>query len=1002
MAAPRPTLTTEEWSRHVQALRALAAQLVGGAEEREDLVQGAITAALERPPRALSWTWLAQVARNRARDLGRRRGRRPEQGPVGPDEPAAREDDTSEVVARLELHDELNRALRALSEPYRTTLYRRYFEGLTPLAIAADEGLPVNTVKTRLERGLAQLRARLERRHGPDLRAFAWLLRPASAPAPVLPPLVAGALGGSLLMVKKLPLFAVLLLVLLGSWRVARRDASRRASAESAALASELDRAPETVSELAPRAEESREERTTLAPEETLPTPASEGSLRVRVRWHDGDPAAGVRVLLRRHHAELSVPSTPIAARTSDAQGVAHFERLAPGGLQVFADRGEALPAEVVAGAERELVLALPAGLSVRGIVRDPAGRPLAGAELWLLAPWSPYDGFGMSRVARSDATGHFELRDVPLERDLGATADGYGPSKIVTLARPHAQSLLELVLTPEGGALAGRVVDEAGRGVAGAEVSFGGLGFDRGLKQPGGERSWAPRGTETDADGRFVLSGLARGARPLEVRARGFPLWSDVVDPAAVAGEIPVRLVPGATVVGTVRDAAGQPVAHAFVRAFTRALAPSFLQLGQYDDPSVFGSPFTLADELGRYRLEGVPAGQAQLYASPPRRTSDFMRAEFRAEAALAPRAGEELVWDPVLAPGHALRGRVLYSDGVPMKSTFVQCARVEAPEHERMTVYTDDEGRFALYRLSFEAHRLSVQLMAPPPGAAPLALASVWPDGPELELVADFPSESENGQGRVHGQLADPHGRLRGELGVGLESERGITHLASLDAEGGFEFTGLAAGRYRPLAFDGGELVLVGEWFLLGQDEARDLGRLDVPLAVTLTLRLTRAEALRTAEVRAHLILVGSSSGTFPSFGQDDELVLERTPGHYELRLWSPGSAQVLRRFELDGPRTLELALVPGAWRPVEIDWPADQAGATLHITVTDERGSVWEDSDISLRNTTSPFQSGALVPPGHYVLRARTDTGLSGEIEFAFEALDEPAPTLRIELR
>ncbi|MEQ1893298.1 MAG: sigma-70 family RNA polymerase sigma factor [Planctomycetota bacterium] len=1005
MESPRPTLSTEEWSRHVQALRVLAAELVGGAEEREDLVQGALAAALERPPRVLSWTWLAQVVRNRARDRGRRRGRRPGEARVeDAREPIASEDDTSEVVARLELHDELNRELRALSEPYRTTLYRRYFEGLTPLAIAAHDGVPVKTVKTRLERGLAQLRERLARRHGPDLRAFALLLRPASPPVPVPPPLLTGPLGGSLLMAKKLAFVALALLVVFGAWFVVRPASGARGREPDGDGAAALV-LPDVPGAPAPSfpAQTAREEPRGVAPEAAPVEPAREGRLRVKVRWHDGTPAAGVRVHLRRWHAELRVPSTPLAAATSDAAGLVLFEALAPGALHVSADRTQdVLATEVGAGEERELVLDLPAGLHVRGTVRTRDGRPLAGAEVWLLARWMPYDWHGMSCVARSDALGHFELRDAPLERGLGATAAGHAPSRIVTLERGHGEEPLELVLEPEGAALAGRVVDEAGLAVAGAAVCFGGLGFDLSYKAPGLERAWAPRATETDSEGHFVLAGLTPEARTLEVRARGFAPWSGTVAPGATFDECVVRLAPAASVVGTVRDAAGQPVAHASVRAFAQALAPRYLLQGQYDDPSVFGSPFTLADELGRYRLEGVPIGTAHLYASPPRREADFMRTEFHAEATLETRAGETLTWDPVLAPGHHLSGRVLYSDGEPMGDTFVQCLAVGAPEGERLTVFTDKEGRFALYNLTFEAHSLSVQLNAPPPDAQPLGLDSVWPDGPELELVASFPGASEHGQGRVTGELVDPHGRVRFELGAGLSSERGITYLSSLSADGRFEFTELPAGRYRPAAFDGDELVFEGDWFTLDGLEARDVGRLEVPPGVTLTLRLTRAESLRAAEVQAYLALAGTSMGSFLRFEQGDELVLERSPGRYELRLWSAGSAQVLRRFELDGPRTLELALVPGVWRPVDIEWPASDAGATLHLTVTDAQGSVWEDSDISLRNTTSPFKSGALVPPGHYVLRARTDTGLSGEIEFAFEALDEPAPALRIELR
>jgi hypothetical protein len=45
-------------------------------------------------------------------------------------------------------------------------LLYRYYEDMTPAEIAARQGIPVETVRTRLKRGLARLRDTLDRRHG--------------------------------------------------------------------------------------------------------------------------------------------------------------------------------------------------------------------------------------------------------------------------------------------------------------------------------------------------------------------------------------------------------------------------------------------------------------------------------------------------------------------------------------------------------------------------------------------------------------------------------------------------------------------------------------------------------------------------------------------------------------------------------------------------------------------------------------------------------------------
>jgi RNA polymerase sigma factor (sigma-70 family) len=104
--------------------------------------------------------WLAEVARNLARRAARRaeRVKRREVCAARPEaQPSA-----AELVERADLARTLARHVLALEEPYRSTLLLRYFEELPPRAIAAREGVPVSTIKTRLARGLDHLRARLD------------------------------------------------------------------------------------------------------------------------------------------------------------------------------------------------------------------------------------------------------------------------------------------------------------------------------------------------------------------------------------------------------------------------------------------------------------------------------------------------------------------------------------------------------------------------------------------------------------------------------------------------------------------------------------------------------------------------------------------------------------------------------------------------------------------------------------------------------------------------
>src|SRR5688572_30463784 len=163
-AEPRPV----ELLRHASWVRRLARRLVLDEAAADDLVQETLIAAWRRPAdgeRPLR-PWLASIARNFARQSARSESARRER-----EELAARPealDDASEVLERLELQRELVDAVRALGEPYRTTILLRYMEGLSCARIARRQGVPAATVRSRAQRGLEELRRRLLDRRGGD------------------------------------------------------------------------------------------------------------------------------------------------------------------------------------------------------------------------------------------------------------------------------------------------------------------------------------------------------------------------------------------------------------------------------------------------------------------------------------------------------------------------------------------------------------------------------------------------------------------------------------------------------------------------------------------------------------------------------------------------------------------------------------------------------------------------------------------------------------------
>ncbi len=126
--------------------------------EADDLVQDVFLAAMENL-HALAHVeavggWLAQIARNRAHDVLRRRKRAPPESDVGPSGSACGPEDAAEARRILA-------KIQALPEAYRETLVLRLVEGLTGPEIAEQVGLTPDSVRVNLHRGMKLLREAL-------------------------------------------------------------------------------------------------------------------------------------------------------------------------------------------------------------------------------------------------------------------------------------------------------------------------------------------------------------------------------------------------------------------------------------------------------------------------------------------------------------------------------------------------------------------------------------------------------------------------------------------------------------------------------------------------------------------------------------------------------------------------------------------------------------------------------------------------------------------------
>ena len=167
------------WERPIYAL---AYRVIGREEDARDVAQETFLRAFRALPgfkgQAKFSSWLYRIALNLCRDWIRRQRRAPVvQMPEGVDpsefaaetEPA---ESIEDLVARRELSDIVEEAMKILPEEQRTAIVLKEYHGLTFQEIADLQGVPLSTVKTRLYQGLSVLRRHLEKngRTAPQVR----------------------------------------------------------------------------------------------------------------------------------------------------------------------------------------------------------------------------------------------------------------------------------------------------------------------------------------------------------------------------------------------------------------------------------------------------------------------------------------------------------------------------------------------------------------------------------------------------------------------------------------------------------------------------------------------------------------------------------------------------------------------------------------------------------------------------------------------------------------
>jgi protocatechuate 3,4-dioxygenase beta subunit len=317
-------------------------------------------------------------------------------------------------------------------------------------------------------------------------------------------------------------------------------------------------------------------------------------------------------------------------------------------------------------------IFRLSAGRSLSGMVRDREGKPVIGTPLTTKNIYGTDANFSLIGhpfrahfTATTDNAGRWTLQDLPLTGRVVVGLEGEGIVHHELWADLAATNELPVLQARPAAFLEGRVLDSENQPIAGVEI----MALPTTALQVGAFKA------QSDATGRFRLSGLATGTYTISPRA---PEEKELVAPpltgmAAREGEtIPLPnlvLNSGAVVTGRVVDSeTGTPVSGSYI--------------------SGTGGNSSTVDAEGRYRLR-IAAGPANLYLGVPQ---DYLNETNERNITLA--LGESTVIDFRLKRAATFEGVARDETGKPVADLKITVTQ----QYSRKNDITDVGGHFSI----------------------------------------------------------------------------------------------------------------------------------------------------------------------------------------------------------------------------------------------------------------------------------------------------------------
>ncbi|MHC5064011.1 MAG: carboxypeptidase regulatory-like domain-containing protein [Planctomycetota bacterium] len=705
----------------------------------------------------------------------------------------------------------------------------------------------------------------------------------------------------------------------------------------------------------------------------------------------ENSPVPGAKV------TEVPVINVPLLGDISDAVGSGALSRAAKGSRFVADADGKflitGLPEEgaLALGAyhedyvggvttglvpgDQDITITLERAGSIRGRVLGTNREPLSDFEVRTMVKMMMImDRPTSIEKVHDSEDGRFHMRGVPPGKaTLQITAEGHGRWEQRIAVEEGREILLGDIQLATSGVIKGRVLSPDGLAVAGARVSI----KTGGLSDNAIFAMFAPKqDCESDADGFFVLEGLAPGKHTLLATVDGFASGesgrTEVQEGEVVEG-VEIRMTAGGSVTGRLilpegslaenweilvnRQPQGSP--RYAILADDLTFRVDHLDPGGYQIQAMDINGFTrMTEQMARETVPGRPPNIGKLIGEAQ---------ELSIAARARVREGEvtEVVLDgsDMESEGTLLICRVWLGDK-PMKSGFVEVQSM-SQNQPRVTASMIQDGELRLSGLTAGAFQLQARSGITLSPLGDPFLVEVQEGEGVLRKEWRIPGGSISGQvldSRDNEPVAGAILRLRSEASVreGRDQDFGFTLT---DGDGLFAFEGLSAGDYDLFA----ENSLVG-----GPEQSG--GRLE-------NLHLTEGSELTDLVLRVEpgaglsIDIIGPEGRAVPGaliLAVDREgrplgslpIARSNADGKAWLSGLPAGPTRIVARAEGLAPAASPIqSVIPGQHAEFRLNL---SRGTRVSIRATDLEGTTLEGARISARWPGGPWLPTALLEP------------------------------------